>query len=77
MPPWPSGFKPLAAVAPREEAATAEERIAKAIEEDIVFGRLLPGAPLREEKLEERFGHSRHVIRAALGRLERIGIVTK
>jgi DNA-binding GntR family transcriptional regulator len=77
MPPWPPDFRPLAAAAEHEEAATAEARIAKAIEEDIVFGRLLPGATLGEEKLEERFGHSRHVIRAALGRLERTGIVTK
>ena len=77
MPPWPPGFRPLAATAGQEEATTAEARIAKAIEEDIVFGRLLPGTTLGEEKLEERFGHSRHVIRAALGRLERTGIVTK
>jgi DNA-binding GntR family transcriptional regulator len=77
MPLSPLGLRPADPLAGHEEPATAEERIAKAIEEDIVFGRLLPGAPLREEKLEERFGHSRHVIRAALGRLERIGIVTK
>lgn len=77
MPLSPLGLRPAEPLAGHEEPATAEERIAKAIEEDIVFGRLLPGAPLREEKLEERFGYSRHVIRAALGRLERIGIVTK
>jgi DNA-binding GntR family transcriptional regulator len=76
-PNWPPRFSPLEAAAGQEEAASAEGRIAKAIEEDIVFGRLQPGAPLREEKLEERFGHSRHVVRAALGRLERSGIVTK
>jgi len=77
MPLWPPRFSPLGAAAEREEVASADEQIAKAIEEDIIFGRLPPGAPLREEKLEERFGHSRHVVRAALTRLERIGIVTK
>jgi DNA-binding GntR family transcriptional regulator len=58
-------------------SVSAEERIAKTIEEEIIFGHLLPGAALREEKLEERFGCSRHIIRGALGRLEHLGIVVK
>ncbi len=60
-----------------DRSASAEERVAKAIEEDIIFGRLPPGAALREEKLEERFVCSRHIIRGALGRLEHLGIVVK
>lgn len=55
----------------------AEERVAAAIEEDIVFGRLPPGTSLREEKLEERFGFSRHIVRGALARLERLGFVVR
>jgi DNA-binding GntR family transcriptional regulator len=76
-PPWPPRLSPLAMEAGHDEPASAEERVAKAIEEDIVFGRLRPGQSLREEALEQRFGHSRHIVRAALGRLERVGIVTK
>jgi DNA-binding GntR family transcriptional regulator len=75
--PWPPHLSPLTADADRDDQASAEERIAKAIEEDIVFGRLRPGQSLREEALEQRFGHSRHIVRAALARLERVGIVSR
>jgi DNA-binding GntR family transcriptional regulator len=54
-----------------------EDRIAREIEEDIIFGRLEPGARLREEALHERFGGSRHFVRQALARLERMGIVIR
>ncbi len=60
-----------------DELGLAEARIAREIEEDIIFGRAGPGESLREEKLLRRFGHSRHVIRRALGRLESLGIVVK
>jgi DNA-binding GntR family transcriptional regulator len=52
-------------------------QIARALEKDIVFGRLKPGQKLREEELAERFVASRHQVREALARLGRIGIVTK
>ena len=52
-------------------------QIARALEEEIVFGRLKPGQKLREEELAERFAGSRHQVREALARLGRIGIVTK
>lgn len=52
-------------------------QIARALEEDIVFGRLKPGEKLREEGLAERFTGSRHQVREAFARLGRIGIVTK
>jgi DNA-binding GntR family transcriptional regulator len=55
----------------------AEERVARAIERDIVFGRLAPGQKLPEEELATRFGGSRHQVRQGLARLERIGIVTR
>jgi DNA-binding GntR family transcriptional regulator len=51
--------------------------IAGALEEDIIFGRLKPGERLREEALLDRFGHSRHFIRAAFVRLEKKGIVVR
>jgi DNA-binding GntR family transcriptional regulator len=54
-----------------------DEGIAAALEEEIIFGRLKPGERLREEALLERFGHSRHFIRAALARLEKMGIVVR
>jgi DNA-binding GntR family transcriptional regulator len=54
-----------------------DEVIAGALEEEIIFGRLKPGERLREETLLERFGHSRHFIRAAFIRLEKMGIVVR
>ena len=56
---------------------TPDEEIANALEEEIIFGRLKPGERLREEALLERFGHSRHFIRAALNKLEKMGIVVR
>ncbi len=56
---------------------TPDEVIAAALEDEIIFGRLQPGERLREEALLERFGHSRHFIRAALARLEKMGIVVR
>ena len=53
------------------------ERIARDLEVDIVFGRVRPGQRLPEEDLAERFSASRHQVREALVRLERIGIVTR
>jgi len=66
----------------REPAAPAAgddtaEQITRTLEEDIVFGRLTPGQKLPEEELAERFAASRHQVREALARLERIGIVTR
>lgn len=52
-----------------------DDDIADALEGDIIFGRLKPGERLREEALLERFGHSRHFIRAAFVRLEKKGIL--
>jgi DNA-binding GntR family transcriptional regulator len=53
------------------------ETIARALEADIIFGRLPPGRKLREEELAERFSASRHQVREALARLQRMGIVSK
>jgi DNA-binding GntR family transcriptional regulator len=62
---------------PVGQADPIADRIARAIEQEIVFGRLRPGQKLREEELAERFAASRHHVREALVRLQRIGIVTK
>lgn len=62
---------------PRIGTDPAAEQIARALEQDIVLGRLRPGEKLREEDLAERFSASRHHVREGLARLERIGIVAK
>lgn len=53
------------------------EQIAKALEEDIIFGALPPGTRLIEDNLMARFGATRHFIRQALFQLEREGIVAR
>jgi DNA-binding GntR family transcriptional regulator len=49
--------------------------IVKAVEEDIIFGRLAPGARITEDALLARFPTTRHFVRQALFQLERMGIV--
>jgi DNA-binding GntR family transcriptional regulator len=51
--------------------------VAKALEEDIIFGRLLPGTLLIEDALLARFGGTRHFIRQAIAQLEKTGIVVQ
>jgi DNA-binding GntR family transcriptional regulator len=48
-----------------------------ALQEDIVLGRLAPGARLVEEELAERFGTKRHVLREAFIELERCGLIER
>jgi DNA-binding GntR family transcriptional regulator len=54
-----------------------ESDMVLALQEDIIFGRLASGARLVEDALLARFGGSRHFVRQALDRLERLGLVTK
>jgi DNA-binding GntR family transcriptional regulator len=61
----------------RSAPLNPDDEIADALEQEIIFGRLKPGERLREEALLERFGHSRHFIRAAFGKLEKMGIVVR
>jgi DNA-binding GntR family transcriptional regulator len=58
-------------------AAATETAVVKALEEDIIFGRLPPGTRLIEDTLMARFGVTRHFIRQALAQLERTGIVIR
>jgi len=54
-----------------------EQRIVKALEEDIIFGRLAPGTRLTEDALLARFAVTRHFVRQALVQLEAIGVVVR
>ena len=51
--------------------------VVAALQEDIVLGRLAPGARLVEEELAERFGTKRHVLREAFIELERFGLIER
>lgn len=51
--------------------------LAQALEEDILFGRILPRERLVEDDLIERFGATRHSVRQALQELERRGMVIR
>jgi DNA-binding GntR family transcriptional regulator len=57
--------------------ADEQTEIIKRVEEDIIFGRLPPGARLIEDNLMARYGSSRHFVRQALVHLEHTGIVQR
>lgn len=63
----------------REEQDPADpgDAIIAMLEEDIVLGRLHPRERLVEEELILRFGAKRHVVRAVLAELERMGLVER
>lgn len=63
---------PVAAIRRDDQAG-----IVARLEEDIIFGRLAPGARLVEDALMARYGASRHFIRQALVHLERYGVVRR
>jgi DNA-binding GntR family transcriptional regulator len=54
-----------------------QAEIIKRVEEDIIFGRLPPGARLIEDSLMARYGASRHFVRQALVHLEHTGIIQR
>jgi DNA-binding GntR family transcriptional regulator len=64
---------------PTSESPTpaAASDVAKALTEDIIFGRLQPGERLVEDSLIGRFGVTRHFIRQALQELVRTGIAVR
>jgi len=53
------------------------QTVVRALEVDIVLGRLYPRERLVEEQLANRFGISRHVVRQALLELEIAGLVVR
>jgi DNA-binding GntR family transcriptional regulator len=63
-------------VKPRAEAGAAAA-MAHRIEEEIIIGALKPRERLVEDALMRRFGETRYVVRAALARLEGLGLLTK
>jgi DNA-binding GntR family transcriptional regulator len=54
-----------------------KSNLVAALQEDIVLGRLAPGARLVEEELTERFHTKRHVLREAFVELERFGLIER
>ena len=54
-----------------------KSNLVAALQEDIVLGRLAPGARLVEEELAERFHTKRHVLREAFVELERYGLIER
>ncbi len=66
-----------AGVLGREEPDHDDLTIVKALEEDIIFGRLEPGTRLTEDMLLARFPVTRHFVRQALVQLETMGIVVR
>ncbi len=65
------GALPHAGVPPQVAAVVA------AIETDIIRGRILPRNRLIEDHLMEDYDAKRHVVRAALAELQRLGVVVK
>ena len=61
----------------RDVDATDAADVARTLENDIIFGRLEPGARLIEDNLIARFNVTRHTARQALYELERTGIVVR
>jgi DNA-binding GntR family transcriptional regulator len=53
------------------------DQVVAALQEDIVLGRLSPGARLIEEELAERLKTKRHVLRQAFVELERFGLIER
>jgi DNA-binding GntR family transcriptional regulator len=64
-------------IAPAEGEGPEDLRIVRALEEDIIFGRLAPGTRLTEDSLLSRFPVTRHFVRQALVQLEQMGIVVR
>lgn len=61
----------------RKNGGTPTEVIVRAMEEDIVLGRLHPRERLIEDDLCARFDVSRHALRQALAELERMGLIQR
>lgn len=53
------------------------DHVVAALQEDIVLGRLAPGARLVEEELADRLKTKRHVLRQAFVELERFGLIER
>ena len=58
-------------------SAEAAQAIMRALEADIVLGRLHPRERLVEDQLVARFDAKRHVVRQALAELDAVGLVKR
>ncbi len=77
---WPAPcplVPPIVALSMAKPEDVPLERVVRALEEDIIFARILPRERLVEDALMARFGAKRHVVRQALTELERMGIVRR
>ncbi|WP_448002239.1 GntR family transcriptional regulator [Agromyces bauzanensis] len=76
MSPLDSGGRARAGREPAGPAPTAVERVTDALRAEILSGALAADEPLREEAASERYGVSRHTVRAAFQRLvaERLAV---
>jgi DNA-binding GntR family transcriptional regulator len=54
-----------------------KDNLVAVLQEEIVLGRIAPGARLIEEELAERFHTKRHVLREAFVELERFGLIER
>jgi DNA-binding GntR family transcriptional regulator len=62
---------------PSTDVADPLDGVLAALQEDIVLGRLAPGARLVEEDLADRLNTKRHVLRQAFVELERFGLIER
>ena len=70
--------RPAAGAAMREAVMPAYQKIASAIEQSIVTGRLRPGDPVgTEAELVEQFGVNRSTVREGIRLLERSGLIRR
>lgn len=68
---------PTNPTAPTPESADPVRDLVTALQEEIVVGRLPPGARLVEDELTARFAAKRHVVREVFAELERFGLVER
>ncbi|WP_136708359.1 GntR family transcriptional regulator [Agromyces sp. H66] len=76
MPPFDAGVRASAGREPAGPSPTAVDRVTDALRAEILSGALAADEPLREEAASERYGVSRHTVRAAFQRLvaERLAV---
>ncbi len=76
MPPFDAGVRASAGREPAGPSPTAVDRVTDALRAEILSGALAGDEPLREEAASERYGVSRHTVRAAFQRLvaERLAV---
>ena len=61
----------------RNRSEDKVQGVVRTLQHDIIFGRLKPRERLVEEELGARFDVGRHVVRAAIEELDRLGLVRR